>query len=176
MPVEPTTDRASPGGTRTEAGKAAAGGCGDRAGSRNRVLRFPSEAEQGVGEWRNLERDRDLWADKISVFTSACTVQFAVGSVEIHSAAQEREELVLTGELPAIEIGVLKSLGHQRSWGQGANRCARGVLGLSYRSAKIGITSIEFDFVLGLGGDCHARDERSKSEELEEQRQQLRRA
>jgi len=41
---------------------------------------------------------------------------------------------------------------------------------------EIGVPTEEFDFALGLGRDCHDRDERSQSEELEKRRQQLGRA
>jgi len=56
-----------------------------------------------------------------------------------------------------------------------ASRNTRLILRLD-RNSEIGVAAVDFDFVLSLGGDCHARDEHSQSEALEQQRQELGRA
>lgn len=104
------------------------------------------------------------------MLTGACSVQVAVRPIEIRHSPEKRQVLILTREMPAVKIHLRGRESLKRAIVQ-----ARVVLSLTDRGSEVGVATEQFDLVLGLRGDCHARDERSESKELEEQRQQLQR-
>lgn len=107
MPVEAAADSAGPRGLRPQAKATWTGECHDWTSDRDCILRFPGKAEQRMCERRNLKGERHLRTKKISVFARSSAIEFAVSSIEFRDAPEKGQEFVLSGELPAVEVGLL---------------------------------------------------------------------
>lgn len=100
--IEPGADGGGKGGIGAECERA-----GDRRNGGTDIpwtLRFYGRTEQGVHERRDSCGQRNLRPHEKGMFTGACAVRRAVGSVEIRNRAEKWQQFILPGERPAIEI------------------------------------------------------------------------
>lgn len=104
----------------------------------------------------------------------AGAVESSVVAIEIGRRSEERKELVLAGELPAVEIRVLRSHGRIAGWWTQDARADRSSFANPNRSAEIGVAAEEFDLVLRLAGGGDAQGGREDNEKLEQQQQRER--
>src|SRR5215469_10635553 len=103
------------------------------------------------------------------MFSNAGAMKGAVVSVEVYDAAQKRQELVLTGKLPSVEVRVLRDMRRSATVRRTGRAGAEGPELPDFdRSSEIGVAAEEFDFILGLGYGCHTSNKRGENKEPEE--------
>src|SRR5258708_40275984 len=102
----------------------------------------------------------------------ACAIQRAVVAVEICHGSQKRQELVLAGRLPAVEICTLGDVRRTATvWRTRRARAERAELPDLHRCTQIRVPAVNFHLILAFATSRRDNEKKAHNKELLEQQQ-----